>query len=434
MPPKKGKGKKGKKKKKPKKPKGMLEDPGVVVKRLSKLYIDNCAKKKNVVCPGVKVMLKDCYENDRLIVKFILEPVPDFQDEVLSNVSLDTVVMTIRHERYKWVKEFHVWDIPLKHETVANLALMLETGIYPVIRIELVDCALVPFSIARIAQPLSLNTSLVTSLCLDYNEFGDEGVKGLCAGLASNKVMLSLSLCYCDLGVESGAMLGDLISKTAIREIYLNGNNLEAEGVIELIKMAVDHAEVESRERQEEASRKAAEAEALTLLQEKEKRERRGVISDTEKQDEEKPASAKSSKSGKKKKKKGKKKKGKTKDPPGPPPVGPLIYKLHVADNGIDAHGRGSTYAPVIAMRLFRTLIEHSMCLQEIDLDDNAIGDLGGREIMDGLKARGEADLPGIKMAVTHQMNSDTFASIVKLGAGLKKKKKKKGKKKKKKK
>ena len=75
-------------------------------------------------------------------------------------------------------------------------------------------------------------------------------------------------------------------------------------------------------------------------------------------------------------------------------------------------------------------LIEHSMCLQELDLDDNPIGDLGGREIMDGLKVRGEADLPGIKMSVSHQMNDDTFATIVKLGSGLKKKKKKKGKKK----
>ena len=36
------------------------------------------------------------------------------------------------------------------------------------------------------------------------------------------------------------------------------------------------------------------------------------------------------------------------------------------------------------------------MCLQEINLDDNTIGDLGGREIMDGLKVRGEADLPSM--------------------------------------
>ena len=67
MPPKKGKGKKGKKK--PKKPKGMLESPGDVVKRLYRVYLDNCAKKATEVCPGLKTMLKDCYENHRLIVK-----------------------------------------------------------------------------------------------------------------------------------------------------------------------------------------------------------------------------------------------------------------------------------------------------------------------------------------------------------------------------
>ena len=35
------------------------------------------------------------------------------------------------------------------------------------------------------------------------------------------------------------------------------------------------------------------------------------------------------------------------------------------------------------------------------------------------------AGLPGVKVRTTHRMNSDTFNSIVKLGAGLKKKKKK---------
>ena len=40
------------------------------------------------------------------------------------------------------------------------------------------------------------------------------------------------------------------------------------------------------------------------------------------------------------------------------------------------------------------------------------------------------ADLPNMKLRTTHRMNTDTFNTIVKLGAGLKKKKKgKKGKK-----
>lgn len=69
MPGKKKGGKKKKKGGKKKRPKGMLEDPGVVVKRLYKNYLENCAKKKSAVCPGLKAMMKDCYENDRLIVK-----------------------------------------------------------------------------------------------------------------------------------------------------------------------------------------------------------------------------------------------------------------------------------------------------------------------------------------------------------------------------
>ena len=79
----------------------------------------------------------------------------------------------------------------------------------------------------------------------------------------------------------------------------------------------------------------------------------------------------------------------------------------------------------------FFRLVEHSACLQELDLDDNLIGDLGGREIMEGLKGRKESGLEGAKVSVTHRMNGDTFGEIMKLGSGLKKKKKKgKGKKK----
>lgn len=52
---------------------------------------------------------------------------------------------------------------------------------------------------------------------LIFFRFGDEGCLGLCKGLQGNKVLLSLSLCYCDLGIKSGTPLGELISSTAIR-------------------------------------------------------------------------------------------------------------------------------------------------------------------------------------------------------------------------
>ena len=39
---------------------------------------------------------------------------------------------------------------------------------------------------------------------------------------------------------------------------------------------------------------------------------------------------------------------------------------------------------------LFFRLITHSQALQELDLDDNLIGDLGGREILEALMDRKE--------------------------------------------
>lgn len=84
-------------------------------------------------------------------------------------------------------------------------------------------------------------------------------------------------------------------------------------------------------------------------------------------------------------------KKKKSKEPPPPPPVGPWIYKLHLADNGIDGYsspGKKGAITPLICMRLFRKLITHSKCLQELDLEDNLIGDAGGRELIEGLESR----------------------------------------------
>ena len=38
-------------------------------------------------------------------------------------------------------------------------------------------------------------------------------------------------------------------------------------------------------------------------------------------------------------------------------------------------------------------MITYSKCLEEVDLEDNLIGDLGGREIMEALEDRKEGEL-----------------------------------------
>uniref|UniRef100_A0A0B6ZLY1 Uncharacterized protein n=2 Tax=Arion vulgaris TaxID=1028688 RepID=A0A0B6ZLY1_9EUPU len=242
--------------------------------------------------------------------------------------------------------------------------------------------------------------------------------------------MLSLSLCFCDLGVDSGKYLGHTVSTTAIRELFLDGNELQCEGAIELIKLCVDQAEIEAYQREEEEKKKTEEEE---LKAEKDKQSKYDGISGRDGSASEKDDNSASEKKGIKKKKKGKGKKKKKKSR-SPPPVGPWLHKLHLADNGIDGFGDGGSFAPIICMRLFKKLIMNSKCLQELDLEDNTIGELGSREIMDGLKYRKEIKLGGCKVRTTHTITVDTFGSIIKFGNKVMKKgkrKRKKGKKKK---
>lgn len=51
--------------------------------------------------------------------------------------------------------------------------------------------------------------------CLPHR-CGDNGIKKLISGLEGNTKLLDLSLCYCDLGPESGSPLGSIVTQTAI--------------------------------------------------------------------------------------------------------------------------------------------------------------------------------------------------------------------------
>lgn len=69
--------------------------------------------------------------------------------------------------------------------------------------------------------------------------------------------MLILSLCYCGLTSASGEPLGEVVCKTAVREYYLDGNRLECDGVIELLRLAAVHAEAEHIKQIEDEKLKA---------------------------------------------------------------------------------------------------------------------------------------------------------------------------------
>lgn len=95
-------------------------------------------------------------------------------------------------------------------------ALLLEKPFYPIRMLEVMDCLLDALTIERLSRSFNI-AGLLTKVNVDYNEFGDEGCKNFCKGLEGNTTMLSVSLCYCDLGIKSGSILGRMISTTAVK-------------------------------------------------------------------------------------------------------------------------------------------------------------------------------------------------------------------------
>lgn len=429
--PKKGKkgGKKGKKKGGKKKAKGP-SNADVIIKGLLKCYERNCNLSESKMCPRIAAALRGCSENNAILSQFIFEPV-EVEKEGDISVLIDPLLAALRQERYIYIQDLYIWKYPMSYENTATLALLLERAFYPVKLLELMDCFLDPSSVLRLSRSFNV-TKFLTCLNLDYNEFGDEGCKNLCQGLEENTTMLSVSLCYCDLGEPSGKALGRMVSTTAVRELYLDGNNLHCEGAMEIIKLCVEQAEMEALMRAEEAKKKLAEEESVKSAVEKgydgteAKENKLKYTADSGAETSGKASDGGDDTTGekKKKKKKGKRKK-KTKEPPKPPRVGPWIHKLHMADNGIDNLDFGAKYAPVICMMLFKKLIMHSDCIEELDLEDNWIGDLAGREILEALEHRKEEKMSSVKVRATHKLSADVFNGIVKLGSGLTKKKRK---------
>ncbi|XP_075930413.1 ribonuclease inhibitor-like isoform X2 [Petromyzon marinus] len=299
---------------------------------------------------------------------------------------------------------------------------------YPFARLVLSDCALDVWSMGRLAR--ALRTSILTHLHLDYNRIGDTGALALVQGLAGNAQMLSLSLCYCGLGPPSGAPLASLVTSTAIVEVYLDGNDLRCEGATELVRPLVEHAErvAATRPRLDVGD---GEDLAKQLLDAPDKSGVRSAVSLLD--EGEQPAQVPVDPSGSSIAKRKKSRRGARRKKKGPEKaeVGPWLRKLHLSDNGIDGLGAGRQTAPLDFSMLLARLIRLSDALQELDLDDNDVGELGGRQILEALKQRKEAKRLPIKMRVTARMSPDTFSAILKYSGKVKKARR--GKKKKKK-
>ncbi|XP_077204909.1 uncharacterized protein LOC143843156 isoform X2 [Paroedura picta] len=383
-------------------------------------YKKHCTGSQSCISPTIIQGLKKCIENEMLISKFVLANA-ETSLKNLKPVSLTPLLRTIRDERYRLGKELCVWGIQLSPQDVANLAILLELDgctTYPFSKLEINHTELDLWSMERLG--VALPYSNLSSLVLDYSRCGDDGVKKLISGLDGNTKLLDLSLCYCNLGPESGSPLGTIITQTAICNLYINGNNLQCVGATKLLKPIAEYAESFGQERQAntllDSNNSAYQMTAATKdAGIHSKVAGRNVISKTN-------MAITLESTEKKKKRKGVKKKSKKSDP------GPWLTKLYLADNAIDNRLNQTEESITEFIQLLSCLIKSSKHLVEIDINGNAIGEQCAVQILEALKDRKKEQMPCLKIKITPQISSEIFQEIfrncTKLSPTKKKKKK----------
>ncbi|XP_012826820.1 uncharacterized protein LOC100488775 isoform X1 [Xenopus tropicalis] len=389
-----------------------------ILKRFLKTYESHCAESQSLASPTITQALKKSIQNGRRYVKVLLTS-PEKLSEDSRPVYLKPLLMTIRDVRYMAGTDLGVWGIPLSNEDVASLAILLELSgrtSYPFSRLDLINCRIDTWSMERLGR--AIRCSQLTSLSLDYNEFQDDGIQGLVQCLEANKRLVSLSLCYCNLGPESGAVLGKVLAETAISELYLNGNHLQCSGAVDLITTIAEHCKALATEELPEVPTSLAHQFLEAAY------DNVGVHTAISEQ----PANmgrredvAKKTTVRRKSKRKGSKKKSKRLVVPGP-----WVSKLHLADNGIDAMGKEGKIGVLEFSQLLSCLIRCSKQLSELNIDNNCLGEMAANDILEALADRNKAKLPRLKINVTAQIPSDTFKAISTNSGKLKLSKKKK--------
>ncbi|CAI2730244.1 unnamed protein product [Schistosoma spindalis] len=438
-----------------------------LMKELLKDYEQRANYYKTTVCNSIKLCFRKAVEEDRPVTRLLVDPqdrktveywVDDKLSDVFSNaggddkirtiqkkniskkqwkedkplVKLLPLIETIRAKRYTTIQEILIWDCYIENDDMVALTGLFNKGCYLITRIELIDCFLDTKCIQLLVANIAIS-KILRELSLDFNEIGEQGCCILCDGLVRNQYLTCLSLRFCGLTKQCGLWLGNVIAETAIRELILDGNSLEAEGTIALISRISDAAEKEGFERTEEIRRKQL------VLEETQNRGRAKVkdlnvleaahddIVDLALQSPSigTPTSSKktSEKIDKKKSSKGRKRGRKNKSKPLFPPSGPQIAVLKLADNEISHYGQEGNFNAVKCMQLLKSIISHSKDLQEVDLFANDIGDLAARQILEGILCRKDAKLPQIGVRLGHRINQDTFDMVRKLAPGPKKKK-----------
>ncbi|XP_063775603.1 uncharacterized protein LOC134911229 [Pseudophryne corroboree] len=404
-----------------KKGKGVKVIDTSVLKKFMKTYENHCAQCQSSASSTITRALKKSIQNGSRYLRIILS-CPESSSASSAPILLRPLLMTIRDERYMLGTDLCIWGISLSNQDVASLAILLELSgrtSYPFMRLEAIDCGIDVWSAERLGK--AMRYSQLTSVILDYNEFQDEGIQRLVHALEGNMKLVSLSMCYCNLGPASGTILGKLLAESAVSELYLTGNFLQCSGAVALITAIAEYAQglsaVQSAEETTSLAHQILEAQDQVGIH--------TAVSGQPSTTDGSAVPAARSIEKRSSKKKGRKKKNK----PAPLP-GPWVSKLHLGDNGIDAKGKERETGVLEFSQLLSSLIRYSEQLSELDIDDNCLGELPAADILEALTDRNQGKLPRLKIKVTAQISPFTFKAILKQSGKLKVLKKKRKKKK----
>ncbi|XP_056333960.1 uncharacterized protein LOC130245316 [Danio aesculapii] len=187
---------------------------------------------------------------------------------------------------------------------------------------------------------------------------------------------------------------GDYLTQ---KELYINGNDLQCEGAIELLRPVAEN------------SQKLAEIHNGTT----------SIKDETEAISQRNNTTSSRRKKAKKKGKKTKKKSEKSKSGPDSS-SGPRLEKLHMFDNSIDNSGTEGPSQLGQFLELLCIVVKFSSQLTELDLGENHIGEDGGKMILEALRQRQAAKLPSVKIEVSTRMSTETLSAILRSAKELK--------------
>ncbi|XP_062407932.1 uncharacterized protein LOC134099156 [Sardina pilchardus] len=368
----------------------------IKLRGLLRAYESHCTKVGSCVSTVLREDLSRCIDFQKPLNKITLF-FPECSTAERASVSVCPLLCAVRDERYTHLKELRLWDLPIKHQDMADLCLLLERKgrtVYPLVTLELLDCRLDHWALARLGRAIALSS--ITTLNLDYTPIELEGLKDLLSGLEWGNHVLSLSLCYCGLGPWSGSPLASLVSRSTVRHLYINGNGLQRGGATELLQPLAEYAEQTAMAQQTTHATDAANENSC-----------RGLSQDNK-------VKRLKGKGQKKRRKRVKRKSA------GAMATGPWLEKLHMPDNAIDEAGPGAAAAGMDLVNIICVLVKHSSHLLELDLGENHVGEAGGKLLLEAVIERRKAKLPPVKIGVSTRMSPSTFSAIFKSAKELK--------------